>query len=184
MLRARGYDAIGIDPKAPSGPHYLQVDFEHAELPQQLDAVVASTSLHHVANPAEVIDRITSRLTSGGTVIILEWAWEMFDEPTAGWCFERLGPDEEAGWLHRRRDEWRASRERWLKYMQHWAKRERLHRGDMLVRLLDARLDRRHLSRGPYFFPDLADTTEADEQAAIDAGRVQATRIDYFATCP
>lgn len=31
-------------------------------------------------------------------------------------------------------------------------------------------------------FPDLADTTAADEQAAIDAGEIQATRIDWVGT--
>ena len=39
--------------------------------------------------------------------------------------------------------------------------------------------ERRYLARGPYFFPDLAGTSEEDEQAAIDAGRIRATRIDY-----
>jgi hypothetical protein len=32
---------------------------------------------------------------------------------------------------------------------------------------------------GPYFLADLADTTKADEQAAIDAGQAQATGIWY-----
>jgi hypothetical protein len=52
MLRAEGYDAIGIDPQAPEQPHYRRIEFERAELPPQVDAVVASTSLHHVADPA------------------------------------------------------------------------------------------------------------------------------------
>jgi hypothetical protein len=38
------------------------------------------------------------------------------------------------------------------------------------------------LGHGPYFFPDLADTTATDEQAAIDAGEVQPTRIDWVGT--
>ena len=32
---------------------------------------------------------------------------------------------------------------------------------------------------GPYFFTDLAGTSEADEQAAIDTGLIQANRIQY-----
>jgi SAM-dependent methyltransferase len=93
MLRAEGYDAVGIDPQAPEQPHYRRIEFERAELAPQVDAVVASTSLHHVADPTDVIDRITSTLTSGGTVVIVEWAWEKFDEQTAAWCFKRLGRD-------------------------------------------------------------------------------------------
>jgi hypothetical protein len=45
--------------------------------------------------------------------------------------------------------------------------------------LLDARLRRRLLDDGPYFFADLADTSEAEEQEAIDTGRIQAARIRW-----
>jgi hypothetical protein len=44
---------------------------------------------------------------------------------------------------------------------------------------LDARFDRRLCLYAPYFFADLSDPTEADEQAAIDAGQIQATGIRY-----
>jgi hypothetical protein len=111
-----------------------------------------------VSDPVRVIDRIIRMLTSGGAVVVVEWAWEKFDPQTAEWCFERLGPDDEAGWLHRRRDEWLASGHDWSTYLRDWAKREGLHRGDELVRLLDARLDRHLFTDGPYFFSDLADT--------------------------
>jgi SAM-dependent methyltransferase len=179
MLRADGYDAVGIDPQAPEQPHYQRLEFEHAELPPQVDAVVASTALHHVADPTDVIDRITSTLTSGGTVVIVEWAWERFDEQTATWCFERLGPHDEGGWLHRRRDEWLASGRDWPSYLSDWAERDRLHPSELLLRLLDERFERQLLTHGPYFFPDLVDTTEADEQTGIDDALIQPTRIDY-----
>jgi SAM-dependent methyltransferase len=182
MLRADRYDAVGIDPQAPEQPHYQRLEFERAELPSQVDAVVASASLHHVADPTDVIDRITSTLTSGGTVVVLEWAWEKFDEQTAMWCFERLGPDDRGGWLHRRRDDWLASGLGWPSYLSDWAEHDRLHPGEVLVRLLDERFERRLLTHGPYFFSDLVGTTEADEQAAIDAALIQPTRIDYVGT--
>ena len=51
-----------------------------------------------------------------------------------------------------------------------------------LIELLDERFDAQALADGAYFFPDLADTTEADEQAAIDARQIQATRIDWVGT--
>lgn len=182
MLRAGGYDAIGIDPEAPDEPHYVRSTFEAADVPRPVDGIVASTSLHHVEKPSQVIDRIAAALTSGGTLVVIEWAWERFDRKTAQWCFERLGSSEEAGWLHRERDEWAASGEDWPTFIRNWAGRERLHRGEDLVQLLDGRFERRLLERGPYFFSDLADTTQADEQAAIDTGAVAATRIDYVGT--
>jgi SAM-dependent methyltransferase len=184
MLRSNAYDAVGIDPEAPEQAHYQRIEFERAELPRQVDAVVASTSLHHIADPAQVIDRITSTLRSGGAIIVVEWAWEKFDEETAEWCFKRLGSDSEPGWLHRRRDEWLASGFGWPTYLREWAGREGLHRSDGLVGLLDERFERRLLSYGPYFFPDLAATTEAEERAAIDTGEIRASRIDYVGTLP
>ena len=182
MLRADGYDAIGIDPEAPDEAHYQRIEFERAELPEGVDAVIASTSLHHVADPAEVIGRIADALRDGGAVIVVEWASEKFDEQTAEWCFERLPSEDEPGWLNRRRSEWLASGRDWPSYLRGWAEEEGVHPGDVLVRLLDERFERQLLMDGPYFFADLASTTEADEQAAIDAGEIRAGRIDFVGT--
>ena len=179
MLRTDGYDAVGIDPEAPEEPHYIRGAFEAADVRRPVDAIVASTSLHHVADPRKVIDRIAAALTNRGLLVVIEWAWERFDTKTAAWCFERLGADEEQGWLHRRRDDWAASGQDWPTFIRDWASREGLHPGDQLVRLLDERFERRLLEDGAYFFADLAGTSEAEELAAIDAGLVRATRIDY-----
>jgi hypothetical protein len=118
-------------------------------------------------------------LAPGGTVVVVEWDWEVFDEPTAEWCFQRLGPDEEAGWLHRRRDEWLASGQPWREFVLDFAARHGLHASGTLLRLLEERFDREHLADGPYFFPDLAETSEEEERAAIEAGQIRATRVDY-----
>ena len=178
-LLADGFDAVGVDPAAPDGPHYVRSEFERADLPTSLDAVVASLSLHHVAHPAAIIDRIAALLALGGTVVVLEWASERMDEETARWCFERLGPDDAPTWLHRRRDGWQASGKAWPRFLRDWATEHGIHRGDDVVRLLDARLRRRMIDDGPYFFADLADASEEEEQEAIDAGRIQAARIRW-----
>jgi SAM-dependent methyltransferase len=178
MLRSSGYEALGVDPEAPDEPDYRRVEFENAEPFSGLDAVVASTSLHHVADPADVIDRVASSLAPSGGVVVIEWDWEAFDEPTAEWCFERLGPDEDAGWLHELRDEWRLSGQPWSAYLADWA-HEHVHPAATLVRLLDERFQRTHFAQGPYFFADLAGTTEEDELQAIQAGLIRPTRVDY-----
>jgi SAM-dependent methyltransferase len=180
MLRASGYEVIGIDPEAPAGEDYRRVAFEEVELVREVDAVVASTSLHHVVDPAEVIERVTNTLARGGTLVVIEWAWEEFDEATARWCFQRLGPDEDPGWLHRRRDEWVASGQPWSVYLRDWTQGERLHAADTLLHLLDERFDREHIEHGAYFFADLVQTSAEDELAAIEAGEIRATRVDYF----
>jgi hypothetical protein len=72
-----------------------------------------------------------------------------------------------------------ASRQPWSDYLRGWAESERLHAAGSLLRLLDERFEREHLARGPYFFANLARTSEEDEQEAIRAGRIRAARLDY-----
>jgi SAM-dependent methyltransferase len=180
-MRAQGYDALGIDPEAPDGPDYERAEFEHAEVVEPADAVVACTSLHHVADLDDVVDRIAAVLKPGGAVIVIEWAWEWFDEPTALWCFDHLGPDDgdHRGWLRRHRGDWAASGQPWDTYLASWAEAERLHRGLEILRALDRRFVPRVLATAPYFFADLDTTTADDEQRAIDAAQICATSLRY-----
>jgi SAM-dependent methyltransferase len=180
MMRAAGYQATGVDPEAPDGPPYRQVEFEHSDLAGPFNAVVACTSLHHVADPGAVLDQVNAALVPGGLVVIVEWARERFDEATARWCFARLPRSEsDHDWLGRRRDQWQESGQPWDAYLRSWAEEEGLHSGQLLLDELNARFDSQRAGYGPYFFPDLAETSEADEQAAIDSGLIQANRIEY-----
>ena len=79
-LVAAGYDAVGVDPEAPDAPGYHRSTFEQYESPGGLDAVVACTSLHHVGDLSEVLKRVESLLRDRGTFVVVEWAWERFDE--------------------------------------------------------------------------------------------------------
>jgi len=154
MLHASGYDATGVDPEAPPGPWYVQAEVERYGIPEPAAAIVACTSLHHVADLGEVLDLAAEALIPGGVLVAVEWARERFDEATARWCFSRLAqPEDQHGWLGERLAQWRSE--------------------------LHARFDCQGLAYGPYYFPDLAGTSEADEQAAIDAGQIQANRIQY-----
>jgi SAM-dependent methyltransferase len=195
MLRAAGYDASGVDPEAPEGPWYHRAEFERYAAPGPAAAVVASASLHHVADVGEVLGLAGAALASGGTLVVVEWARERFDDATARWCFARLPApsdvrksdehksdehkSDEHNWLRHRQDEWLASGLPWERYLQGWAAAEGLHTGEDIVAELDARFDRQFLGYGPFFFADLDGVTEADEQAAIDAGEIQANRILY-----
>lgn len=185
MLLESGYEALGVDPRAPEGGAYRQVEFEHAELDLggRADAIVASTSLHHVADPAEVLDKVADSVASGGLLIVLEWDWESFDEPTARWCFERLAPSGPDDWLHRARERWTASGQPWPRYIRSWAEEHGIHPARSLVPELDRRFERIVYERGPYFFP-VTQATDADELEAIDAGRIRANRIDYVGRRP
>ena len=184
LLKTAGYAATGVDPEAPPGPAYRQVEFERSDLPGGLDGIVACTSLHHVADLADVLDRVQALLAPRGRIVVVEWARERFDEATARWCFDRLpGPEaDRPGWLHDRQAEWAASGQSWDACLRSWAEAEGLHTAQAILDALDARFSCQHISFGPYFFADLSGTSETDEQAAIDAGRIRANRINYIAS--
>ena len=100
VLRSAGYDATGVDPQAPQEPWYQRAEFEQCEMPGPACAVVACTSLHHVADLGEVLNLAVASLVAGGTLVVVEWARERFDEATARWCFDRLPqPTGDPGWL-------------------------------------------------------------------------------------
>jgi len=180
MLRSAGYDATGADPEAPDGPWYHRGEFERWTMPGTADAIVACTSLHHVADVGAVLNLAGAGLAAGGAVVVVEWARERFDEATARWCFDRLPPASgEHDWLRHRHDDWQASGLPWAGYCRSWAEAEGMHAGRDIVAELDARFDRQFLGTGPYFFPGLAGVSEAQEQAAIDAGEIQPNRIAY-----
>jgi SAM-dependent methyltransferase len=181
-LLGTGYDAVGVDPEAPDGPGYHRIQFERYQPPQPVDCVVACTSLHHVGDLDVVLDQVGAALVPDGALVVVEWAWERFDQATARWCFDRLQPQDpasEPGWLHRHQEDWAASGQPWEVCCQAWATQEGLHTGESITLALDARFDRRLHAFGPYFFADLLDISEPDEQAAIDAGQIQATGIRY-----
>ena len=90
LLVDGGYQAVGVDPEAPDGSNYDQVKLERYAAPQPVDCVVASLSLHHVADLEETLSRLRNLLVRGGVLVVVEWAWERFDEATARWCFARL----------------------------------------------------------------------------------------------
>jgi SAM-dependent methyltransferase len=179
-LDAAGYEATGVDPEAPQEPRYRRVEFEQYEMPELADAMVACTSLHHVADVGNVMDLVEAALVPGGLLVVVEWARERFDEATARWCFDRLPPDGgDPNWLQQQRTEWLESGLPWATYSRSWAEAKGLHAGEDILRELRGRFGGGATNRGPYYFPDLEGISAADEQAAIDRGEIQANRIDY-----
>jgi SAM-dependent methyltransferase len=181
-LRDAGFDAVGVDPHAPDGADYDQVEFERYVLAGPVEAVVACTSLHHVADLGAVLDQVVASLAPGGTLVVLEWAWERFDAPTAEWCFahlEPLGAGDDPGWLHEHRARWAESGLSWGDYLRGWAAAEGLHTGCAQLAALSQRFATRLCAEAPYFFGDLAGFDEPAEQAAIDSGHIQPNGIRY-----
>jgi SAM-dependent methyltransferase len=180
-LLAAGYQAVGVDPDAPAGVGYHAIPFEQYRPGERVDAVLASLSLHHVADPGEVLDQVAGVLRPGGTVVVIEWGWETLDEATARWCFgQRLrDPDEHGTWLAGLRAQWMDSGQPWPEFIRDWAQGHGLHPLAAIQAALAGRFTTIHHSRGPYYFPDLASTGPDGEQAAIDAGQIRAGCLRY-----
>ncbi|MEU5877772.1 methyltransferase domain-containing protein [Spirillospora sp. NPDC047279] len=180
-LEAAGHAAVGVDPEAPEGPAYRRTEFESHTVPRPVGAVVACTSLHHVGDVGAALDHLRATLLPGGTLVVVEWAWERWDEATARWCFDRLGPPEDPddpGWTHRRRDGWLASGLPWPDYLASWAEGHGIHPSAEVLTALDARFERLSCTYGPYFFRRLPEA-EPDERAAIGQGAIEPTCIRY-----
>jgi SAM-dependent methyltransferase len=175
LIRA-GYDATGVDPEAPHGPAYRREAFEGYRPDGPVDAVIASTSHHHMDDPGAALDHVAGVLAPGGTLVVLEWISEDFDAATARWCFGRRlrDPGEPGAWLPGLKAEWRASGLSWVAFRDDWIRRNGLHPAAVIRGELEARFAGTHLSTAPYFFPDLLDAGPAAEQAAIDAGQIKA----------
>jgi SAM-dependent methyltransferase len=175
LLRA-GYQATGVDPEAPAGPEYQPVRFEDYHPPHLVAAVVASVSLHHVDDISAALDHVTRMLAPGGRIIVVEWASEDFDEATARWCFghQLADPAQPGAWLAELRAQWKESGLAWPEFHAGWLAQHSLHPAANIQRELASRFIIAGESRGPYYFPDLADASPEAEQAAISSGTIKA----------
>jgi SAM-dependent methyltransferase len=165
MARA-GHSVTAIDPRAPEGPLFQRVRIEEFSDPGPFDYVVASLSLHHVEDLGRVLDKIANLLRAGGTLVVVEVAWDQFDEATAEWAGGQGGT--------------RAPAEA---HFAGWAREEGLHTSQQMRGELGRRFDECLFAWVPYLYPDLDEgTSEADESAAIEAGTINATGFRYVGT--
>ena len=187
-LHRAGYSVTAIDPRAPEGSIFRRVGIEEFSEPGPFDHVVAILSLHHVEDIGGALDKIVSLLRAGGTLVVVEFAWDRIDAATAEWALARL-PDASASgkrsWLERccrGRAHDGGDEVRHLHAEAHvarWAGEERLHGSGQILEKIGRRFIERYFSWWPYLCPDLDDTSEADELAAIEAGEINATSFCY-----
>jgi len=187
-LDRAGYSVTAIDPRAPEGPIFRRVGIEEFSGPGPFDHVVAILSLHHVGDIGGALDKMADLLRPGGTLIVVEFAWDRIDAATADWARAHLSSTPDPGkhsWL-----------ERWCRGSAHdggheaehphagahateWANEEGLHSSSRILEEIERRFTRRSFAWWPYLYSDLDDTSEADELAAIEAGEINATSFCY-----
>jgi SAM-dependent methyltransferase len=186
-----GHSVTAIDPQAPEGPIFRRTRIEEFTDPAQFDHVVAILSLHHVEDLGMALSNMADLLRAGGTLIVVEFAWDRIDEATAEWALERLpvaSLSEKPSWLGRRCQEWarggaRETRAPAESYFAEWASEEGFHSSRRIRDELGRRFVERLFEWVPYLYPDLReDVSESDESAAIEAGTINATGFRYVGT--
>jgi SAM-dependent methyltransferase len=187
-LDRAGYSVTAIDPRAPDGPIFRRVGIEEFSEPGTFDHVVAILSLHHVEDIGGALDKTAGLLRAGGTLIVVEFAWDRIDATTAEWARARIPATHDSGthsWLERC---CRGRTHHGGDGVEHhhaeadaaeWANEEGLHSSGRILEEIGHRFAQRCFSWWPYLYPDLDDTSEADEPAAIEAGEINATSFCY-----
>jgi hypothetical protein len=127
------------------------------------------------------LGKIVDLLRAGGTLVVVEFAWDRIDEATAEWALGRLPaatPSGKPSWLERCCRGW--AREEGAGDRYHgdhsgthfagWAE-QGFHDSGRMRAELERRFVGRLFAWAPYLYPDLDDaSSEADERAAIDGG--------------
>ena len=187
-LDRAGYSVTAIDPRAPEGSIFRRVGIEEFSEPGPFDHVVAILSLHHVEDIGGALDKIVSLLRAGGILVVVEFAWDRIDAATAEWALARLPYASASGkrsWLERccrGRAHDGGDKGGHLHAEAHvarWADEERLHDSGQMLEEIGCRSAQRSFSWWPYLYPDLDDTSEAEEVATIKAGEINATSFCY-----
>jgi ubiquinone/menaquinone biosynthesis C-methylase UbiE len=187
-LDRAGHSVTAIDPRAPKGHIFRRVGIEEFSEPGPFDHVVAILSLHHVADIGGALHKMAGLLAAGGTLVVVEFAWDRMDEKTVEWALARLPGASASGkhsWLERccrRRSRDGGDEVGHLHAEAHaaeWADEEGLHSSGRILEEIGRRFAQRSLSWWPYLYPDLDDKSEADELAAIEAGEINATSFCY-----
>jgi ubiquinone/menaquinone biosynthesis C-methylase UbiE len=170
-LSRAGHDVTAIDPKAPDGELFRRTTLEEFD-GGVFDGVVASVSLHHVADVQRAFDKLEALLRADGVLVLEEFASERLAGATAQWYFEERRaratadddlPDDVDTWLRR----WREAH-------------DEIHPFADLQRELEARFVERHFVRTPYLYDyRLDDSLEPVERALIDSGAIEAVGVRY-----
>ena len=186
-----GHSVTAIDPQAPEGHIFRRTTIEEFTDPAQFDHVVAILSLHHVEDLGMAVSNMASLLRVGGTLVVVEFAWDRIDDATAEWALERLpvaSLSEKPSWLGHRCQEWARGGARGIRapaesYFAEWASEEGFHSSQLIRDELGRRFVERFFEWVPYLYPDLReDISESDESAALEAGTINATGFRYVGT--
>jgi hypothetical protein len=167
-LAEAGYDALGVDPDAPSGERYRRAEFQTVD--GTWDAVVAGRVLHHVTPLEESLDRLAALAP---LLVVDEFAWNRIDAAAQDWYESQHRLLRAAGgdpYGPPSLDEWRS-------------RHPGLHPDDVLLPALRARYREVAFERIPYLHRWLrGPSSEALEQSLVDAAAIPAIGYRWAGT--
>ena len=160
-LAQRGYDVVGVDPRAPDGERYLRSEFQEAAdglAAEPWDAILAARLLHHV-DPLDAGVALLARLAP--LLLVDEFAPDLIVGDVQAWYEGRRSaagdvqaPERIDGWRRRH---------------------PHLHPHDVVLGVLRRYYEERELTWVPYLHRWLrSSAVEAEERAAIAAGGIPA----------
>lgn len=162
-LTELGFDALGVDPRAPEHPRLIREPIEQATGLDGFDAVTAVMALHHAELDA-VVPALTRVLRPNGQLFIYEFGWDAYDERAAAWLVDHDPSDADnsvAGW---------------------WREHGEFHTIPTIKRALSAYFEPTLQVQHPYLARMLARADlEAEEHALIDAQMLPALGLRCIA---
>jgi len=169
-LSEAGYVVTAIDPRAPEGAIFRRDRLEDFDNDQPFDAIVASLSLHHVADLGVAVDKLAELLEPGGLLLLDEFARERFVGETARWYHGRRRDRDPEGIPA----DFDVFIERW--HDDH----DDVHPFEEVHAVLATRFSELLFERAPYLYDyHLDDSLEPLERGLIEAGTIEPIGIRY-----
>jgi len=166
-LIARGYDARGIDPRAPEGPAFERVALEELRVESPYDAAIAVVSLHHVHDLARAVERLADAVTPGGVLIVDEFDRDRLDPPTTAWLEHQRQALAAVGIGHTHEH----ATDEGLDHILSW---------ETVRAALAARFEERSVERVEYLYRyETHLALQPLERAMIEAGAIRPTGVRY-----
>jgi SAM-dependent methyltransferase len=168
-LEGAGHQVVAIDPEAPHGRVFRRISLQEFADPAGFDAVVASRSLHHIADLDAALAKISTLLRPDGVLVIYEHAWDLLDESTARWYLSHSAAADPAA-------------PRSLQpFLSWWSDQHAGLHGYVAMRSeLDRRFTERLCEWAPYLYLEFNGAVDpAEEMRLIEDGTIQATGFCY-----
>jgi SAM-dependent methyltransferase len=194
-LAAAGHEVTGVDPRLPEAPpkharlSLLREDFLSAKLDGAFDAVLFTSSLHHIHPLSDALARAHALLVPHGRLVLDEFDLDGPDTGTVAWLESMAAHLEKTGLFHR--DAHRhgghtlapgaTPLERWQQRHQHEGQ-PALHAADAILAAVRERFTGVFVTRGAYLYRYLLDGLEASARGHTAARGVLAVEQDGIAT--